>query len=163
MAIHKLILDEEICDEFSLIAIHCSEEDYKIAFMINKFLSLHLKRKKSDLDFSIEDHNISFPIFEFENDFNYTKFYLVANKYKYQKEITNPKNGLFSNVVSEKTVTKHLLPEFKNVDYFLKIYSDFEKIPLRNIVSSINEIEHVISAYTIDNEQIKSKSHLIFD
>ena len=68
-----------------------------------------------------------------------------------------------NSVISEKTVTKYLLPELKNVDYFLKIYSDFEKVPLRNLISSINEVEQVISAYIIDNEQIKSKSHLIFD
>jgi len=163
MALHKLILDEDICDDFSLISIHCSEEEYKIAYMINKFLSLRLKRKKNDLDFSIEGHDVSFPIFEYENEFNYTKFYLVANKCKFQELVANPKNGLFTDVISEKTVTKYLLPEFKNVDYFLKIYSDFEKVPLRNLVSSINEIEQIISAYTIDNEQIKSKTHLIFD
>lgn len=163
MALHKLILEEDICDEFFLIAIHCSEEEYKIAFMINKVLSLRLKRKTDDLDFSIAGQVVSYPIFEYENEFNYTKFNLVANKYKYQEAVANPKNGLFTNVISEKIVTTYLLPEFKNVDYFLKIYSDFEKIPLRNLISSINEIEHVISAYIIDNEQIKSKSHLIFD
>lgn len=163
MALHKLVLDEEFCDEYSLIAIHCSEEEYKIAFMINKLLSLHLKRKKKDLDFTIEGNDVSFPIFEFENELNYTQFYLVANKCKYQEVVSNPKNGLFTNVVSEKTVTKYLLPEFKNVDYFLKIYSDFEKVPLKKIISSINEIEQVISSYIIDNDHIKSKSHLIFD
>ncbi|MFT4698843.1 MAG: hypothetical protein ACI9SJ_002001 [Flavobacteriaceae bacterium] len=163
MTLHKLILEEDICDEFFLIAIHCSEEEFKIAFMINKVLSLRLKRKNNDLDFSIARHDVSYPIFEYENEFNYTKFNLVANKYKYQEVVPNPKNGLFTNVISEKTVTTYLLPEFKNVDYFLKIYSDFEKVPLRNLISSINEIEHVISAYIIDNKQIKSKSHLIFD
>lgn len=163
MALHKLILDDELCDEFSLIAIHCSEEEYKIAFRINKILSLRLKRKAYDLDFSIAGNDVSFPIFEYENEFNYTKFNLVANKCKIQEEITNQKDELFTDVISEKTVTTYLLPEFKNVDYFLKIYSDFEKVPLRNLIHAINEIEHVISAYIIDNEQIKSKSHLIFD
>ena len=33
---HKLVLENDFQEEFSLIAIHCSEEPYKMAYMINK-------------------------------------------------------------------------------------------------------------------------------
>ena len=45
MASHKLILEDDYQEEFSLIAIHCSEEPYKMAYMLNKHLSLRLSRK----------------------------------------------------------------------------------------------------------------------
>lgn len=163
MAHHKLVLDDDFDEEFSLIAIHCSESEHKIAFMINKYLSLQLKRKKHDLDFCVEGNNISYPIFEYEDDFNYTIYHLVANKCKYLEPVKSIKNGLFEHIVSEKTVNSYLLNDYKNVDYFMKISSDFEKIHLRNMISTINEIEQVISAYIVDSEQIKSKNHLIFD
>ena len=55
------------------------------------------------------------------------------------------------------------MEEFKNVDYFLKVHSDYEKIPTRNLISSINQIEQVISAYRIESDRIKSKNNLIFN
>ena len=33
MASHKLILEDDYQEEFSLIAIHCSEEPYKMAYI----------------------------------------------------------------------------------------------------------------------------------
>ncbi len=46
MATHKLILGDDFQDEFSLIAIHCSDEPYKMAYMLNKKIPLRLERKK---------------------------------------------------------------------------------------------------------------------
>jgi hypothetical protein len=69
---------------------------------------------------------------------------------------------LFSSELPE-TVVTYLLPEHKRADFFLKIYSDFEIIPMRKLVFEINQIKQVISAYTIDAEELKSKSNLIFD
>ena len=162
MANHKLILEDDFHDEFSLIAIHCSEEPYLMAYMLNKQASLHLFRKKLDVDFSNQGLDISFPIFEYEDELNYFLYHLVANKNKSLSAKVHSSWGLFSEDSSEKTITTFLLKEFKNVDYFLKIHSDYEKVSTRNLISAINEIEQVISAYTIDSERIKSKNNLIF-
>ncbi len=78
-------------------------------------------------------------------------------------DIVNRSGGLFDSIKSEKTVTTYLLKEFKNVDFFLKIQSDYEQVATRNLIATINEIEQVISAYAIDVEQIKQKQHLIFN
>jgi len=163
MAHHKLVLDEDPGEDFSLIAIHCSEDAFKMAFMLNKHAMLRLQRKKDDVDLSHHGEIISFPIFEFENELNYIKFNLVANKYRLSTINKLEAGNLFSELPSEKVTTVHLLPEYKNVDYFLKIDSDYESMPIRILVSTINEIEQVISAYPIQNGQIKSKNNLIFD
>jgi hypothetical protein len=45
----------------------------------------------------------------------------------------------------------------------LKIASDSGKIKVKEIVSKINEIRQVISAYNVAVEKLKSKNNLIFD
>ncbi|MDB4299235.1 IPExxxVDY family protein [Flavobacteriaceae bacterium] len=49
MGTHKLVLDDDFEEDFSLIAIHCSEEPYKVAYILNQFARLKLRREKVDL------------------------------------------------------------------------------------------------------------------
>ena len=160
---HKLVLENDFQEEFSLIAIHCSEQPYKMGYMINKQVSLRLARKKLDVDFSNNGLDIAFPIFEYEDESNYFVYNLVANKNKSLSAKFLSSGGLFSELATEKTINNFLLEEFKNVDYFLKVHSDYEKIPTRNLITSINQIEQVISAYRIESDRIKSKNNLIFN
>lgn len=162
MAVHKLILDDDFGEAFSLLAIHCSEEPYKMAYLLNQHLTLRLQRRRKDLEFEFKNGASTFPFFEFENHQQYITYSLVANKCVSQFEAM-PHLGELFNDGSPETVTQLLIPEYDKVDYLLKIYSDFELIPLRKIVSSTNEIKQVISAYSIDVEQLKSKNNLIFD
>lgn len=163
MAIHKIVLDDDFAEDFSLVAIHCSEEAYKLAFLLNQKLNLSLHRRKSDLEFSTGDLDVSFPIFNFEDEFQYTNYYLVANKCKSKIAVSASEGELFAESVAERSVVSHLLPEFSNADYFLKIESDFEQIPLRKNIALINEVKQVISAYEVDPGQIKSNNNLIFN
>lgn len=163
MAHHKLLLDDDLKEEFSLVAIHCSEEAYKMAYVLNQHLNLRLKRKKADLDFSNEGLQVTFPIFKFEDQFRYTTYYLVSNKCKSSVANVTSSEGLFGDDISENTVITLLLPEFKQADFFLKIESDLETIPLRKNIALINEIKQVISAYEIEARQIKSNNNLIFN
>jgi len=163
MALHKLVLEDDFSNEFSLIAIHCSEEAYKMAYMLNKHVPLRLVRKPLDIDFSNNGLVVTFPIFEYEDEMTYNTYNLVSNKSKSLFAKVHSSGGLFDEITSEKTITTFLLNEFKKVDYFLKIHSDYEKVPTRSLISAINEIEQVISAYSIDTEKIKSKHNLIFN
>lgn len=162
MALHKLTLDDDIHEEYSLIAIHCSEEAYKIAYLLNKFVGLRLVRREVDLEYSNDGLEITFPLYEYENSLQYTNYNLVANKCKSPTANVQSSSGLFGSTLAG-TVTTYLIPEYKKADYFLKIYSDFEVIPLRKLVADINEIKQVISAYSVDLIDIKSSSNLIFD
>ena len=162
MAVHKILLDDDLSEDFSLVAIHCSEEAYKVAYLLNQHLNLCLKRKKSDLDFSNDNREVNFPIFEFEDQFQYTNYYLVANKCKSRVANIASEGELFGDSVSERTVVTHLLPEFKNTDFFLKIESDFKNIPLKRNIALINEIKQVISAFEVEISEIKSNNNLIF-
>lgn len=162
MAHHKLELEEDYKETYSLVAIHCSEEAYKMAYILNKYVGLRLKRRSVDLEYSNKGLEITFSLFEYEDSIQYTTYNLVANKCKSEIANVQSSSGLFSSELPE-TVVTYLLPEHKRADYFLKIYSDFEIIPMRKLVFEINQIKQVISAYTIDAEELKSKSNLIFD
>jgi hypothetical protein len=87
----------------------------------------------------------------------------VANKCKSLSANVQSSGGLFDNDASDKMISTYLLQEYKKVDYFLKIESEFETIPLRKILSEINEIKQVISVYEIEAENIKFKNNLIFN
>jgi hypothetical protein len=134
-----------------------------MAYLMNSHLNLRLKRKQTDLDFSTEGLLITFPLYDFDDVHKYTHFYLIANKCKSVEAGLQSSGGLFAEMVSEKSTVHYLLPEFKKVDFFLKIYSDFDTVPLRKFLSEINEIKQIISAYIVETDHIKSKNNLIFD
>jgi hypothetical protein len=163
MRTHKLVLDDDFAEDFSLIAIHCSEEAYKVAYLLNQFAQLKLQRRKVDLAYSNKGLEITFPLFDFEDHSKYTDYSLVANKCKSAVAKTASSGGLFGNTKGEETVLTFLIPEFKKVDYFLKIQSDFDKVGTKMLITDINDIKQIISAYEVDTESLKSKHNLIFD
>lgn len=162
MANLKLDFEDEMDEPYTLVAIHCSEDEYKLAYLLNLHLGMKLARRKVDLDFSNKGMLVTFPLYNYENISQYTNYYLVSNRCRFEEASSNSSDGLFA-AASEKSSTQYLIPELKKVDYFLKIFSDFETVPLRKIVSEINEIKQVISAYTVEVGTIKSKNNLIFD
>lgn len=163
MGHHKLVLEEELDEPFTLIAVHCSTEDYKLAYLLNRQLGTRFRRKREDLDFSTKNLIVSFPLFEYINEKKLLRYYLVANACPSIEEELELAGGLFASQISKKATTQYLIPELKNVDYFLKIYSENGDLPLREILSEINEIKQVISAYLVEIDNIKSKNNLIFD
>lgn len=163
MAHHKLIFEEEDEDDYTLIAIHCSEEPYKLAFLLNKYLNLRLYRKRLDLDFSKDGLDISYPLFSYEDEFKYRKYTLVANLSRTVEAHFYSSGGLFRDLQSEKVVFNYLLPEFKKVDFFLKVENESMEDKLHEAIFHLNNIEQIISAYPIDNKEIKSLKNLIFD
>lgn len=141
-------------DSFALIALHSSMEDYALAYAINLTLNTSFRRAKEDLDIS---QNISFPIFEWQDEVNDRYYTLIANSSS--KEESQSQDGFFQ---FEPSFTKyHLIPEFKEVDYLLKIEQDELHIE-EGIIESILSIPRIITAYTLDTENLKSKNNLIF-
>ncbi|MBT8262652.1 MAG: IPExxxVDY family protein [Bacteroidia bacterium] len=163
MANYKLILEDDFKDEFTLIAIHCSEDPYKMAYILNRQLSLQLQRKRTDLDFSKKGLEITFPWYEFEDQLDYTYYDLLANKCKTIAARTVASGGLFGADDSEEIIIEYLIPELKTVDFLMKISSDFEDVYIRKLLHDINDINQVISAYAVEVENLKSKNNLIFD
>lgn len=161
MAHHKLDMGDDFEEPFTLIAIHCGEEEYKVAYLFNQYLNTRFKRRRVDIDFLSQGMMVTFPIYDFVDDNTYSQYHLVANKCRTAMASLQSSGGLFSEVSAEKE--HYLLPEFKKIDFFLKVYSDFETVSLQSLLFQINNIDQIASAYEVEPHKIKSKNNLIFD
>ena len=160
MALHKLHVDDFYDASFSLLAIHCRLEDYRLAYLLNKHLGLNLKRKSKDLDYNY--FAASFSIYEWENKKFDSVWNLVSNICKKEEAALQSSGSLFENS-STVTRTFNLLPELKTVDYLIKVSNEHRNFNEKLIISHIQSIPQVITTYSIDINKIKSKDHLIFD
>lgn len=159
MALHKLQVDDFYDDSYKLIAIHCRLEDYRLAYMLNKHLSLKLERKEHDIDFKYLESSYSF--FEWDNATEYVLWNLISNVCKKEEVSLYSTGTLFSD--SEKVLkTFHLISEYKKVDYFIKISNEIQNIDEKLILIKLQSIPQIITSYTVDPLKIKSKDHLIF-
>lgn len=160
MAVHKLILDDvfdEVC--YTLIAIHCTIEDYRLAYLLNSKLGVSLKRKPCDLD--LNSGKSAFSIFDWEDKKQLVTWNLVSNicvKEVYQEA----KFQSLFNTENKVTKTFNLVPEKKRVNYFLKIENELSENKEKYIINSILNIPQIATAYSIDTSQLKSKDNLIF-
>ena len=160
MAFHKLLVDDFYDTSFSLIAIHCRLEDYRLAYLLNKYLKLNLRRREQDLDYNYFD--ASFAIFEWQNDNIDRVWNLVSNVCKKQEAALQSSGSLFDNQTTV-TRTVHLISELKTVDYLIKISNEDRHFNEKHVINIIQTIPQIITTYPIDIDQLKSKEHLIFD
>lgn len=162
MAIHKLDLGEFDEIDYYLIAIHTSLEDYRLAFFINQMLPINLSKSKNEIQINIKEGETNFSRFYYYDPEKAISWNLIQNK----NEVTEQKKGnsqnLFSNVTMEVSTKVFLLPEFKKVDYFLKIENVEDTRSVSKIQTALNKIDSISTLYTVDTNQIKSKNNLIF-
>lgn len=143
-------------DEYSLIGIHSTEEDYRLAYLLNQHLNTKLTRFKSSLDFKNSD--AEFPLFEFKDENSYINYYLINNKHK--QFVQNQENpGLFGGNYS---TISYLIPEKKKIDFFLKIEGCYRESFIKILIDKLNALNQIITSYAIDITILKSKDHLIF-
>ncbi|GAA4273329.1 IPExxxVDY family protein [Aquimarina gracilis] len=163
MAIQKLVLDTLEDDDYELIAIHSSLPSYRLAFLLNKTLNLHLFRKREDINFEYDDLTANFPLYQYDDHFQYSTYNLLGNKFSVKIEAKKPATqGLFATT-EDTFVTKYLIPELKNVDYFLKIETESTTLMSKPILSKILDVTQIITAYTVEYTTLKSKNNLIFE
>ena len=161
MAVHKLILDD-VFDEsvFTLIAIHCTIEDYRLAYLLNKFLRINLCRKRFDLDF--KNGKSAYSIYNWEDKKQLIDWNLVSNMCK-TNDYTQINSGLLFETTQSITKTYNLLPELKTVNYLLKIDDELNIVKEKYIINTILSIPQIATAYTVNQSQLKSKDNLIFN
>jgi hypothetical protein len=160
MALHKLLVDDFYNDTFSLLAIHCTIEDYRVAYLLNQYLQIKLKRNPQDLDF--EYVAASYAIYEWEDKSHQMTWSLVSNVCKKEEDSLISTGSLF-DAQSKIVRTHNLIPEYKKANYLLKIDNDGNFINERTIIHNIQEISQIAAVYSIDVSQLKSKENLIFN
>ncbi|QQL48859.1 IPExxxVDY family protein [Mucilaginibacter ginkgonis] len=138
---NKRILKFEIDLDFVLIAITSSLKDYRLCFFINKQLSFNFVRQP-DLEVDTRQDNQPglFSIFHHYWETTETDFYLITNK---------GSDGL-------------LIPEMREVDYFLMIKNYIDDDELDELINNLNRINDIVAAVKIDPKKIKSRENLLF-
>ena len=69
------LLSSDLEEDYSLIGIHSTEEDYRLAYLLNSYLKFKLTRYKDYLDF--QDSTAEFPLFEFKDELNFINYYKI--------------------------------------------------------------------------------------
>ncbi|MHB0754871.1 IPExxxVDY family protein [Polaribacter sp. M15] len=155
MQIHSLGLN--ICEEeYSLIGIHTTLEDYKLAYVLNKNLGTRFYKSKEDLSFGEMKKQASFSIFKYLNKKYDFEWFLIANSSK--RENLTVSNEL---LLTSETKT-YLIPEKKKVDFFVKITGNINYSFFIETIQKIKKIDQIITSYSIDKNTLKSKDFLIF-
>ena len=162
MAIHKIYIEDFVEEDYHLIALHTSLEDYRLAYFLNRELGIGLSKSKSDIPLQVKGMKTSFIRFTFEDEKKLIQWDLVQNK----NEIENIENitttDLFSNTKNSFSSSVYLLPEYKKVDFFVKIENADNEIDLDEVMFQISKIDAVNLVYSVAKNKIKSKNNLIF-
>ena len=162
MAVHKLSLDEFDEIDYNLIAIHTSLEDYRLAYFINQMLPINLSKNENEIQINIKEGETKFSRFYYYDIDKALSWNLIQNKNEVIQHKKDNSQNLFSNTTLEVLTKVHLLPEFKKVDYFLKIDNCDETISVSDVMTLLNTIDNISTVYTVDTNKIKSKNNLIF-
>ncbi len=148
-------LSDDLCTEdYVLIALHCSLEDHALAYVLNNHLKIRLGRNREDLEISGLGQ---FPIFDYRDQINDRYWMLITNNYN--KEEQRHSLDLFQNEWS--LTVSHLIPEHREVDYFLRVEQGDECLEY-DIIQTIKTIPNIVTAYLVNTERLKSKHNLIF-
>ena len=157
MAIHKIQINDFVSDDYELIAVHSSLDDYKLAYMLNKELGIKLSKNLAYVEIAIPEGKSAFSNYIFDDEKNDIVWTLIENK----TTIINS-NKQTTSLFEQVDITVFLLPEFKKADYLIKIENIDYGFDSESIIEKIQEIKNVTTAYAIDITNLKSKNNLIF-
>ncbi len=162
MAVHKIYIEDFEEDDYHIIAIHTSLEDYRLAYFLNRDIEIQLHKSELDIQSKVKEGQTSFARFTYKDIEKVITWDLVQNKNVVLGTENNITIDLFSNSKNSFSSLAYLLPEYKKVDFFLKIENAANEIDLTEVVSKISAVDGITLVYTVDKDKIKSKNNLIF-
>lgn len=162
MAIHKLDFGEFNEIDYSLIAIHTTLEDYRLAYFINQRLHVNLNKSIKEIQITDKEGEVHFSRFHYYEKKKDISWDLIQNINEVIQQKKEDNQGLFTNFELEVAKKVYMIPEFKKVNYFLKIENSEDNTNLIEIQSELNSIDQIATNYIVDINKIKSKNNLIF-
>ena len=162
MAIHKLNIDDFDEVDYEVIAIHTTLEDFRLAYLTNQKLELVLHKTEQGIHTNTTEGETCFSSFVFEDNKKHITWTLIQNKSAITLSDKKNSQNLFGDASFETSRKVYLLPEFKKVDYLLKIENIDATFDVAEITNALNSIDRITTVYNINFEQIKSKNNLIF-
>lgn len=156
MAVYKLLDDFEEDNEFILIAVHSSMEDYRLAFFLNKYLGTRFV-KVHPIEIA---SNKVFQNYEWMDKKNDVCWNVIQNIAEVETKKKNDSGLLFDGLNG--TEFAYLLPEHKKVDYFIKINTKEDFWDIQKTIQNIQQVPNIISTYKLAANKIKTTTNLIF-
>lgn len=156
MAIHKLTLEDFISIDYELIGIRSRIEDYKLAYLLNRFLNLKLRLENEEVQVKKKETIAGFSHYSFQDEDNSLNWRLLKNK-----TIVSTKSssvGLFDETDEE----VFLVSKFKTADYILKIEDIDSYFEIDTLIHKIKNIAGVETCFKIDQLKLKNNTNLIF-
>ena len=136
---NKLIISYEF--DFELIGLISPLKEYKMAWLLNQNLKIHLV-KMEDIELEFIDNNIFISNFSFET--GNSVFRLIKNK----------------NLVGDSLV--YLLPEMKEFDYLIMLEGQGDSFLAEEIINTLKTLSDIQYITHVDVTKLKSKENLIF-
>ena len=141
MILNRKNLKFEIDFDFILIALTSSLKDYRICYLVNKYLNFNFTRTEDlEIDIAVAKGPVLFSLFHYSWESTETDFYFIGNK---------GSDG-------------YLVPEMREADYFILIKNYIDEDDLEGIISALNKIPEIVAAVKIDPKKIKSRENLLF-
>ena len=141
MILNRKILKFEFDLDFVLVAVTTSLKDYRICFLINKYLNFNfIKTADLAVDINQSPELVYFSKYTDHWEATATDFYFIANK---------GSDG-------------YLVPEMNKTDYFLMVKNYIDEEDLDRLISGLNKIPEIVAAVKIDPKKIKSRENLLF-
>ena len=162
MAKYKLEIEPDY--NFLLIGISSHEKDYSLCWAINKKLNIELVKKDSlEIKGKKQITSAFFSFYEYINEEDFLEYFVIANTSENKLPVTAD-NTLFSKEDKSKNKTSNelLIPEQKQIDFFLIIKGELEEEFKNETLKQIKQIDVVQTAIRIEAEQLRSKQNLIF-
>lgn len=160
MQVHSLEIDDFEDSNFTLIGIHTSLPDYKLAYLLNRNLNTSFQKSKDTLIVEDGIQDACFSVFNYLDESMDVDWFLIANKFHGVSQVPI-ENGLFGAINETVNRTSYLIPEKKQTDYLVKIEGDFEEYIVYETIQEIKKMEQVMTSYIIDIATLKSKDFLI--
>ncbi len=141
MILNRKFLKFEIDLDFVLIAVTTSLKDYRICYLINKYLNFNFT-KDNDLkvDLYQKSEPVYFSLYKYQYGESETDFFFIANK----------------------GTDGSLIPEMREADYFIMIKNYIDNNDLERIIATLNKIPEIVAAVKIDPKKVKSRENLLF-
>lgn len=156
MPIYEVNINDFSNDDYTLIGIHTTLNDYRLAYLLNKHLQVNFRRANYDLDFFQKNVESSYIVYEYINTKLDQDWFLISNVFKYTLETES------ISLFGQSDSTSFLIPEKKKVDFFLKIEGEFDYDFIVKLIEKTNQIPQIITSYEIEVNSLKSKDFLIF-
>lgn len=136
----KLLLELESDYDFKLMGIVSTAEAYRLGWLLHGKLRLFVERMEDvEIHLSKKSTTAYFPLYEFQDEEQRLEYFLLGNSFE----------GNF------------LIPEMKQINYWLIIRGVFENLHSAGLLSQVKALPSVQTALWVNPAELKSKDNLM--